>query len=45
MRFPGTYSPMEDIERLAKMLDEASRVVLVNGLGGIGKTVLDTAYV
>lgn len=35
----------EDMERLKKMLREASRVVLVNGLGGIGKTVLATAYV
>jgi len=34
----------EDMERLEKMLGEASRVVLVNGLGGIGKTVLATAY-
>ncbi len=35
----------QDMERLATMLDKASRVVLVNGLGGIGKTVLATAYV
>ncbi len=35
----------EDLKRLIKELDTTSNVVLVNGLGGIGKTVLATAYV
>ena len=34
-----------DLERLRKLLDSSPRVVLVNGLGGIGKTVLATALV
>ncbi|MEZ4995618.1 MAG: tetratricopeptide repeat protein [Saprospiraceae bacterium] len=34
-----------DMQRLKKKLENASKVVLMNGLGGIGKTVLATAYV
>lgn len=34
-----------DLERLSNMLDSSPRVVLINGLGGIGKTVLATAFV
>ena len=34
-----------DMERLKVQLENTSKVVLMNGLGGIGKTVLATAYV
>lgn len=34
-----------DLQRLKEKLEKSSKVVLVNGLGGIGKTVLATAYV
>ncbi|MEL6837142.1 MAG: tetratricopeptide repeat protein [Bacteroidota bacterium] len=34
----------QDLERLEKALEESKRVVLVNGMGGIGKTTLATAY-
>ncbi|MEL6660935.1 MAG: tetratricopeptide repeat protein, partial [Bacteroidota bacterium] len=34
----------QDLERLEKALEESTRVVLVNGMGGIGKTTLATAY-
>lgn len=35
----------EDLLRLKERINRTSRVLLVNGLGGIGKTVLATAYV
>lgn len=34
-----------DMQRLKEKLENTSKVVLMNGLGGIGKTVLATAYV
>lgn len=34
-----------DMQRLKGTLDNASRVVLINGLGGVGKTSLAAAYV
>lgn len=34
----------EDLQRLSKKLENSTKVVLMNGLGGIGKTVLATAY-
>lgn len=34
----------EDLKRLVKKLETSTKVVLMNGLGGIGKTVLATAY-
>jgi hypothetical protein len=35
----------KDMERLKDTLEKTSKVVLMNGLGGIGKTVLANAYV
>lgn len=40
--FRGRETELQD---LTKMLKNTSKAVLVNGLGGIGKTVLATAYV